>query len=214
MDDSALSILSDLSTLNIISIVTLVIGIVLIIVAIVLFIKLQIWAVMADLSGRTARLSIEKLRAQSDKPPKRTAHHSYVADSTEPKRKRGTDKLESNKTDTIGFGRKRGKKTEPLSEPATKTELIKGDDATAVLQNETAKLPDENTGLIRETEHTTALREEFAESYQTADNVGGTAVLDTYGETNVIKRSGSKRAEFRIVTDIVITHTSENIVLN
>ena len=69
------------STFKIISIVTLGLGVLLLIAAAIVFVKLKIWIVMADLSGKTAQASIERLRGQSGQPTTRKRHHSFVANS-------------------------------------------------------------------------------------------------------------------------------------
>ncbi len=66
------------STFKIISIVTLGLGVLLLIAAAIVFVKLKIWIVMADLSGKTAQASIERLRGQSGQPTTRKRHHSLL----------------------------------------------------------------------------------------------------------------------------------------
>ena len=195
------------STFKIISIVALVLGVLSLIAAAVIFVKQKIWIVMADLSGKTAQASIERLRSQSGQPAPRKRHHSYVVNSSALKRGKGTDKLQGGSTEQVG--KRFGKRTEPLKKTdetvplkKDKTEQTAGtvplyeaggtvalDEGTVTLESGTAVLPS-GTVILE----------------------NGTTVLNT-GGTTVIEQTANKRPEFNMITDIVLIHTSEKLSL-
>lgn len=212
------------STFSTIAIVSLILGVVFLIAAGVIFVKLKIWLVMADLSGKTAQLSIEQLRNQSGKPAKRTQHRSYVANSAALKRSKGTDELRTKGTEQIGkrFGKKtdvlkkeeqtmplmRNRQTEKLSEqmPAMPDATDVLDEGTELLNAGTAVL-NEGTELLNAG---TAVLNEGTELLGTAILAEGTTLLKT-DATTVIDQTKKTKAGFRIITDIVMINTDETI---
>ena len=101
------------STLQTISLVTLCLGVAFLIAAAVIFVKLKIWVVIADLSGKTAQQSIERLRTQAGQPAPRQRHFSYVANSGAIWRGKGTVRLSKKETEPLG---RRTEQTLPLNQ--------------------------------------------------------------------------------------------------
>lgn len=104
------------STLQTISLVTLCLGVAFLIAAAVIFVKLKIWVVIADLSGKTAQQSIERLRTQAGQPAPRQRHLSYVANSGAMWRGKGTGRLSKKETEPLG---RRTEQTLPLNQTET-----------------------------------------------------------------------------------------------
>lgn len=101
------------STLQTISLVTLCLGVAFLIAAAVVFVKLKIWVVIADLSGKTAQQSIERLRTQAGQSAPRQRHLSYVANSGAMWRGKGTGRLSKKETEPLG---RRTEQTLPLNQ--------------------------------------------------------------------------------------------------
>lgn len=202
------------STFKIISIVTLGLGVLLLIAAAIVFVKLKIWIVMADLSGKTAQASIERLRGQSGQPATRKRHHSYVANSSALKRNKGTDKLQTDRTEQVG--RRFGKKTEPLKKD-NETVPLKRDKTTQPVQPKSEGEPygtvplEEETGTMPLADGTAVL-EDGTVILENGTTVlsDGTTVLNNNG-TTVIEQTVEKKIEFKIITDIVLVHTAEKL---
>lgn len=204
------------STFKIISIVTLGLGVLLLIAAAIVFVKLKIWIVMADLSGKTAQASIERLRDQSGQPTTRKRHHSFVANSSALKRNKGTERLPTDRTEQAG--KRFGKRTEPL----------KKDNETVPLKRDKTSQP-VKPGSAGESYGTVTLEEDTGTvplTDGTAVLEGGTAILENgtvmlengttvlnNGGTTVIEQTVEKKIEFKIITDIVLVHTAEKLSL-
>lgn len=201
------------SVLTTISIVALALALVFLIAAAVIFVRLKIWIVMADLSGKTAQQSIERLRSQNGKPAPRKQHRAYVVNSGVLKRSRGTAEIKSKKTEPIA---NRGKPTEKMMADDSTTVLTPeevepetlGSDGTSILREETSILC-ENGTVVLETEASTTVLQEG-----TVVLGEGTTVLS--GATTVIQQTAANDAQatgnFVIVTDIVMIHTDEFIL--
>ncbi len=211
------------STFKIISIVTLGLGVLLLIAAAIVFVKLKIWIVMADLSGKTAQASIERLRDQSGQPTTRKRHHSFVANSSALKRNKGTERLPTDRTEQAG--KRFGKRTEPLKKD-NETVPLKRDKTSQPVKPGSAGESygtvtlEEDTGTVPLTDGTAVLEG------GTAVLEGGTAILENgtvmlengttvlnNGGTTVIEQTVEKKIEFKIITDIVLVHTAEKLSL-
>ncbi len=218
------------STFSTIAIVALILGVVFLIAAVVVFIHFKIWIVMADLSGKTAQMSIEQIRKQSGQPAKRVQHRGYVVNSSILKRNKGTDELRTKGTEQIGkrFGKKtdilkKEEETVPLKRSqstgkletkapaadADATELLSkaasGTEATELLGSDTGSADATEVLAATGTAATEILKTETAPGYE------GTTVLKV-DATTVIGEVERRKANFRIITDIVMTHTDETII--
>lgn len=96
-----------------VSLILLCLGVAFLIAAAVIFVKLKIWVVIADLSGKTAQQSIERLRSQSGQAAPRQRHFSYVANSGAIWRGKGTGRLSKKETEPLG---RRTEQTLPLNQ--------------------------------------------------------------------------------------------------
>lgn len=218
------------STFKIISIVTLGLGVLLLIAAAIVFVKLKIWIVMADLSGKTAQASIERLRDQSGQPTTRKRHHSFVANSSALKRNKGTERLPTDRTEQAG--KRFGKRTEPLKKD-NETVPLKRDKTSQPVKPGSAGESygtvtlEEDTGTVPLTDGTAVLEGGTAVlEGGTAILENGTAILENgtvmlengttvlnNGGTTVIEQTVEKKIEFKIITDIVLVHTAEKLSL-
>ena len=211
------------STFKIISIVTLGLGVLLLIAAAIVFVKLKIWIVMADLSGKTAQASIERLRDQSGQPTTRKRHHSFVANSSALKRNKGTERLPTDRTEQAG--KRFGKRTEPLKKD-NETVPLKRDKTSQPVKPGSAGESygtvtlEEDTGTVPLTDGTavleggTAVLEDGTAVLEDGTVIleNGTTVLNN-GGTTVIEQTVEKKIEFKIITDIVLVHTAEKLSL-
>lgn len=99
-----------------VSLILLCLGIAFLIAAAVIFVKLKIWVVIADLSGKTAQQSIARLRSQSGQAAPRQRHFSYVANSGAIWRGKGTGRLSKKETEPLG---RKSEQTLPLNQTET-----------------------------------------------------------------------------------------------
>lgn len=96
-----------------VSLILLCLGVAFLIAAAVIFVKLKIWVVIADLSGKTAQQSIARLRSQSGQAAPRQRHFSYVANSGAIWRGKGTGRLSKKETEPLG---RKSEQTLPLNQ--------------------------------------------------------------------------------------------------
>lgn len=99
-----------------VSLILLCLGVAFLIAAAVIFVKLKIWVVIADLSGKTAQQSIARLRSQSGQETPRQRHFSYVANSGAIWRGKGTGRLSKKETEPLG---RKSEQTLPLNQTET-----------------------------------------------------------------------------------------------
>lgn len=99
-----------------VSLILLCLGVAFLIAAAVIFVKLKIWVVIADLSGKTAQQSIARLRSQSGQATPRQRHFSYVANSGAIWRGKGTGRLSKKETEPLG---RKSEQTLPLNQTET-----------------------------------------------------------------------------------------------
>lgn len=99
-----------------VSLILLCLGVAFLIAAAVIFVKLKIWVVIADLSGKTAQQSIARLRSQSGQAAPRQRHFSYVANSGAIWRGKGTGRLSKKETEPLG---RKSEQTLPLNQTET-----------------------------------------------------------------------------------------------
>lgn len=116
-----------------VSLILLCLGVAFLIAAAVIFVKLKIWVVIADLSGKTAQQSIARLRSQSGQAAPRQRHFSYVANSGAIWRGKGTGRLSKKETEPLG---RRTEQTLPLNQMGADP------DGTMPLDQETGILDD------------------------------------------------------------------------
>lgn len=211
------------STFSTIAIVALILGVLFLIAAAVIFVKLKIWIVMADLSGKTAQISIEQLRNQDGKSTKRTQHRSYVVNSAVLKRNKGTEQLKSSSTAPIG--KRLSKKTDILSSD-NETVPLKRTQQTKKPPEKTAILNENGTDVLKGSEDTAILDAGTAVSSENNNAQDGTEILydgtKALNEgttllqsdaTTLIDEAEKASNGFRIITDIVMINTDEIISL-
>lgn len=129
-------------TYNIISIVAFSLAGVGLIVSVILWFKFGIWGIIGDLSGRTAKKSIEQMRAENEKSGIKSYRPSPIA----------LDR--GGLTEAVELIKSSNTATEKLDPEENVTELLADGtevlvDGTEVLVNETEVL--EETGLLNET---------------------------------------------------------------
>ncbi|MGN1139422.1 MAG: hypothetical protein ACI4RM_08220 [Ruminococcus sp.] len=169
--------------LSIISIISFVLSGICIILAVFIFIKFRIPSVIGDLSHRTARKSIEKIRDYNEK----SGAKLYKSSTTNINRGMLTDTMPNFKKESISEVKK-AKLSKNDSDP--ETGLLYDNQAKAVAKEETQLLDNSNeTELLDENE---------------------TELLIENQSKNVDIRT-AKKVDFEILDDVVLVHTDEVI---
>ncbi len=184
-----------------VSLILLCLGIAFLIAAAVIFVKLKIWVVIADLSGKTAQQSIARLRSQSGQATPRQRHFSYVANSGAIWRGKGTGRLSKKETEPLG---RKSEQTLPLNQmgadPDGTMPLDQGDpDGTMPLDqlNTDGTMPlDQETGILDDAAFAAA-----------ASDPGATVVMAPEPEPECPIPHG----DFVLLEQTVLIHTQEVI---
>lgn len=169
--------------LSIVSLVSFILSGVAFVLAILFFILFRIPSVIGDLSGRTARKSIAKMRLANEK----TGVKSYKESKTNVER----GKL----TGTMPDSGKLNKKNSALANGQPETGLL-ADNKAEGLESEATGVLDEETGML-ESETTGLLVDENA-----------TAPLDTPVQKPVVRSGGKKIV---MLEEVMFIHTEEVI---
>lgn len=174
--------MSTAEILSLVSLISYILAGICLVLAVFFWFFFKIPGVIGDLSGRTARKSIEKMRQANE----RTGNKSYRASATNAAR----GKL----TDTMQHSSKLKKAKVPPQEPAEsadgrpETGLLVENKADAVITDETAALDlGETTGMLIDDEATMALNVEAAPA----------------------RRSGGKK--LTMIEEVILIHTDEVI---
>lgn len=196
------------STLQTVSLVTLCLGAAFLIAAAVIFLKLKIWVVIADLSGKTAQQSIARLRSQSGQAAPRKRHYSYVANSSVIRRNKGTENLQRKKTETL---KRKADETEKLHSTEATLPLSKtaaDADGTMILDH-----PESDGTMPLDQEDLKGTMPLDAATDILTDAAEGPAATDP-GATVVIVPEPApvvQREDFVILEQTVLLHTEEVI---
>ena len=196
------------STLQTVSLVTLCLGAAFLIAAAVIFLKLKIWVVIADLSGKTAQQSIARLRSQSGQAAPRKRHYSYVANSSVIRRNKGTENLQRKKTETL---KRKADETEKLHSTEATLPLSKtaaDADGTMILDH-----PESDGTMPLDQEDLKGTMPLDAATDILTDAAEGPAAPDP-GATVVIVPEPApvvQREDFDILEQTVLLHTEEVI---
>lgn len=178
-------------TYNLISIISFIVALIFTILAVVLWFAFKIPSVIGDLSGRTAKKSIENLRKYNDK----SASNLYKPSSTSNSRAKLTDTMEQDKKEPDSkeihyeTGLLHDNKVEQYE--SEETGILIDDEATGILldDNATELLIDEETGIL------------------TDDNIKETFEEDKE-EEDLRKRRDSK---LTMIDETIYIHTDEVI---
>lgn len=169
--------------LSIISIISFVLSGICIILAVFFFIKFRIPSVIGDLSHRTAKKSIEKMRDYNEK----SGVKYYKSSTTNINRGKITDTmtdLSKNSTSDI---------------PQTNTLESNSDPETGLLSDNKAEgVAEQETSLLDNSDATSLLDENETE-------------LLTENQSASVDFSQTARAEFEMLDDVVLVHTDEVI---
>lgn len=174
-------------TLSTLSVISFAIAGVCLAIAIILWFYFRIPTVIGDLSGRTAKKSIEKMRIANE----RTGTKNYKESKTNAER----GKL----TGTMPDMGKTSNKKEPADEEMPETALLDENLETNFESKETGVLYEESTELLDGMEKTSLLEDENA-----------TARLDVLLEKEKNKTGGKKLI---MIEEIMLIHTNEEINL-
>lgn len=172
-------------TLSTLSVISFAIAGVCLVIAIILWFYFRIPTVIGDLSGRTAKKSIEKMRIANEK----TGAKNYKESKTNAER----GKL----TGTMPDMGKTSSKKEPADDEMPETGVLDENLETNFKSEETGVLYEESTELLDGMEKTSLLEDENA-----------TARLDLLLEKEKNKTGGKKLI---IIEEVMLIHTDEEI---
>lgn len=181
--------------------------------AVIFWFRFNIPAVIGDLSGRTARKSIEKMRANNEK----TGKKDFAPSKTNLERgkltglmketENGSEKLSGKLSGKI-VGKKKDATVAPVAPVVSEKQM------------ETALL-DEETGLLTESEETELLNDDVMET----EFLGDTELLEEIEETGLLVEENetmlltnesqqvalSNNGVFTMIEEIMFIHTDETI---
>lgn len=179
-------------TFNLISIISFIIALIFTILAVVLWFAFKIPSVIGDLSGRTAKKSIESLRKYNNK----SASNLYKPSSTNNSRVKLTDTMEQDKKELDS------------NETHHETGLLHDNKAEQYESEETGILiDDEATGLLLNDNATELLIDEEETGLLTDDNIKETFEEDKK-EEDLRKKRDSKLI---MIDETIFIHTDEVI---
>ena len=179
-------------TFNFISIISFIVALIFVVLAVVIWFVFKIPSVIGDLSGRTAKKTIENLRKYNDKP----AGNLYKPSSTNNSRTKLTDTMEQDK------------KKPDSKEIHYETGLLNDNKVEQYEGEETGiLLDDETTGMLSDANATELLIDEEETGILTDDNTEETFEEDKE-EEDLIKRRDSK---LTMIDETIYIHTDEVI---
>lgn len=173
------------NTLDIVSTVSFILAFIFLVLAVILWIKFQIIHIIGDLSGRTAKKSIAKMREKNEK----TGKKSFKPSSENLQRGKLTDKMKDSEKFEKGVGK--------TIEEQPETGLLSENQLYNSTENITELLEDDcTTGLLNEKE---------------IDRFNGrvTTILNEKAENNLIKVTDD--INFTMVDEVMLIHTDEMI---
>ena len=179
-------------TFNLISIISFIVALIFVVLAVVIWFVFKIPSVIGDLSGRTAKKSIENLHKYNDNP----ASIIYKPNSTNNSRAKLTDTMEQDK------------KKPDSKETHYETGLLHDNKVEQYEGEETGiLLDDEATGMLSDANATELLIDEEETGILTDDNTEETFEEDKE-EEDLIKRRDSK---LTMIDETIYIHTDEVI---
>ena len=179
-------------TFNLISIISFIVALIFVVLAVVIWFVFKIPSVIGDLSGRTAKKSIENLHKYNDNP----ASIIYKPSSTNNSRAKLTDTMEQDK------------KKPDSKETHYETGLLHDNKVEQYEGEETGiLLDDEATGMLSDANATELLIDEEETGILTDDNTEETFEEDKE-EEDLIKRRDSK---LTMIDETIYIHTDEVI---
>lgn len=208
----------DASTWFTISIVGFSLAGVLLIVAIIMFYKMNIIAIIGDLSGRTASRQIQEIREHNTNSGKKrykpSAFNIERGSVTEPvgaiptRSSRLAGRGSTASQTVVPISQVRGNTGEtvaplPKAQAADATEVLGVECGTEILCENDA------TVILNDAQSTEVLGDDLATELLNDDF--GTTVLYPTGELKEEEHEANPAIEFKIVKDIKITHTNETI---
>ena len=200
-------------TINPVSIVFFILAGVFFIAAVYMFIRFNIPQVFGELSGKTAKKSIEQMRNDNAKSGSKKSHHPSP---NAIERGRLTDEIEHSKSlqrqgdNSVNFS----PKTAPMPQQSGSTDVLPGNEGNAVgniptemLDNATEVLVD-NTASVGTEVLTPNVGTELLTSSIDSYESGETQLLDN--QTTVLQTDVSQKG-FKTVKSIVLIHANEMI---
>lgn len=180
---------------------------VLFITAIFMFIKMNIPAIIGDLTGRTAAKQIEKMRQLNAE----TGDKSHRPDAFNLKRGSLTEPVDSMKSGRL---KKSGSTAKTVIAHPSKRLDVKGDTGFTTTQSSNDSLPTdvlaEKTDILMKDEVTAILSDATTVLDDTVHD-NATTVLAPTGELTEADSPLSQRIEFKVVKSVLAIHTDEVI---
>jgi hypothetical protein len=173
--------------LQMISIIAFIVAAVLAVAAVILFFKLDVRAVVDDLSGKKAERQIRELRAQNRK-------------------------VEANRNGNILYNRLPGTgKDQEVQEESTE-KLATAKQTTRSAEEATTLLDNEETTVLAQEEGTTVLEQEEGTTVL-AQEEGTTVLAQEEGTTVLAQMDTELSGGYHLLLEEIITHTDEGVQL-